>query len=548
MECAGAVKRKTLVLLICAAFRMFAVAGITVWTASPMTRVTPSSVPERDALAKISLSLARHERESVQVLVSCDAGTHLQSVKLEILPLVADDGEKFNGVVKWERVGYVPRVSGAGKHPEAVAGQEKWLPDPLLPSGAFTVENGSTQGAWITVYAAANARSGMYCSRILIKQHGRIIAAVPFSVRVRNFSLSRKFSLDTAFSLMDGFLRLKYPDRWRTMKKQAIDIMLDHRLNPDDISRTSPPDIEDLLHARKRGMSRFNVLNIVPEPKGDVLWVCSASTNKVFSESFYLTFRNRLRPYLAELKKHGLDQMAYIYGFDECRSEYYPGIDVLWRRLKTDFPDLPMMTTTRLFQDFARGKTNSFDCVTTDWYCPVVSHYNLRAADRLRLCGKKVWWYVCNSPPYPYASIASLEYPPIEGRILLGCLTWLYRADGFLYWHVNNWRGRGHPLMNEKKCYFGDWELKNKMGMPGDGILLYPGTERILPSIRLANIRDGEEDYEYLMLAEEALGRQNVSALVRALVSTPMKFSRDASALSALRDRLADAIETAAER
>jgi hypothetical protein len=240
--------------------------------------------------------------------------------------------------------------------------------------------------------------------------------------------------------------------------------------------------------------------------------------------------------------------MAYIYGFDECRAEYYRGIDAMWRRLKADFPDLPMMTTTRLFRDYAKGETNSFDCVTTDWYCPVISHYDTGAADRLRSHGKKVWWYVCNSPPYPYASIASLEYPPVEGRILLGYLTWLRRADGFLYWHVNNWRSGRHPLMDEKKCHFGEWDLKNRMGMPGDGILLYPGTERILPSIRLANIRDGEEDYEYLMLAEAALGRGNVSAWVRTFVSSPVKFSRDAAALSALRDRLADAIEASSRR
>ena len=335
------------------------------------------------------------------------------------------------------------------------------LPDPLLPSGPFAVERGFTQGVWITVYASPDAEAGRYYSEISVRQGEKILASVPFTVRVRNFSLRRTFALDTAFSLMDGFVRRKYPDGWRKMKKQAIDVMLDHRLNPDDISRTSPPELEDLLHARERGMSRFNILNIVPEPAGNTLWVCSASPGKVFNDGFYRTFSNRLRSYLEKLKAHGLDRLAYIYGFDECRAEYYAGIDILWRKLKADFPGLPMMTTTTLFRDFARGKTNSFDCVTTDWYCPVISHYNIAAADRLRARGKKVWWYVCNSPPHPYAGLASLEYPPVEGRILLGFLTYLRRADGFLYWHVNNWRGEAHPLMDETKCHFERWEMKN---------------------------------------------------------------------------------------
>ena len=528
-----------------AALDLCAVAGTTVWTASPMTRVTPVSTPPSDASAEISLSLARRERESAQILVTCDADKELQSVSLELDPLRADDGTLLRGEVKWERVGHVPRVPDAETHPDAPRPEEKWLPDPLLPAAPFRVERGSTQGAWLTVHAADDAQAGRYRSRVRVRHGDKTIAIVPFAVRVRNFALGRTFKLDTAFSLMDGFMRAKYPQNWRTMKAQAIDVMLDHRLNPDDISRTTPPEIEDLLHARARGMSRFNVLNVVPEPGSNVMWVCTARAGELFSDGFYPKFRDRLRPYLAALKANGLYDLAYVYGFDECRSKYYAGIDALWRKFKADFPDLPMMTTTTLFRDYAKGWTNSFDCLTTDWYCPVISHYDAAAADRLRARGKKVWWYTCNSPPHPYASIASLEYPPVEGRVLLGYLTWLYRADGFLHWHVNYWRGKAQTLMDESETRFAGWDMKNRMKMPGDGVLLYPGVEHVLPSIRLANVRDGEEDYEYLAMAETAIGRERVAEMVRQVVRSPTKFTRDADALAALRDRLAEAIEAA---
>ena len=62
-------------------------------------------------------------------------------------------------------------------------------------------------------------------------------------------------------------------------------------------------------------------------------------------------------------------------------------------------------------------------------------------------------------------------------------------------------------------------------------------------SIRLANIRDGEEDYEYLVLAEAALGREKVAALVRKCVSSPTKFSRNATDLAELREWLAETVE-----
>ena len=519
-------------------------AFLTVWTANPMVRVTPGSMPPKDAEREISLSLARRERESAQILVTCDAETELRGVSLEIEPLEREDGAPFSGDVKWERVGYVPRVPGCKPHPDAPGEDEKWLPDPLLPARPFDVARGTTQGAWLTVYASPDAKAGLYRSSVRVTQNGKTLATVPLAVRVRNFSLGRTFRLDTAFSLMDGFLRKKYPGSWQTMKKQAIDVMLDHRLNPDDISRTSPPDLEDLEHARRRGMSRFNILNIVPQPASNVSWLCSAPAETLFSDGFYRKFSERLRPYLDKLAGRGLDRHAYIYGFDECKTNYYSGIDAMWRRLKADFPELPVMTTSTLFWDYAKGRTNKFDCVTTDWYCPVVDQYDAKAAARLRGLGKKVWWYVCCSPFHPYANFSSIEYPPVEGRLLLGYLTWLCKADGFLYWHVNNWRWweKMHPAMDEAECFFPEWNMKNRSKMPGDGILLYPGKEHILPSIRLANIRDGEEDYEYLVLAEERIGCEKTAAMVRQYVRSPTQFTRDAVSLAALREQLADAI------
>ena len=244
--------------------------GVTVWAASSMDLVTPLTLPPDGAAKSISLSLARRERESAQLLVSCGADTELAGVTLEVDPLKDASGRVLDGTVKWERVGYVPRKAGYLRHPCSPEDREMWLPDPLLPAAPFKVRRASTQGAWLTVYAAPGAKPGSYRSEVRVRQGGKTLAVVPLAATVIDFELGSTFALDTAFSLMDGFMRAEYPETWRQMKKQAIDIMLDHRLNPDDISRTSPPEIEDLLHAKARGMSRFNILNVVPEPKKEV--------------------------------------------------------------------------------------------------------------------------------------------------------------------------------------------------------------------------------------------------------------------------------------
>ena len=511
--------------------------GVIVWTASPTEWVTPLTLPPAGAAKAISMSLARRERESAQLLITSGADAELDGVTLDIVPLKDASGRTLEGSIKWERVGYIPRKSGYQRHPNAPDDREMWLPDPLLPAAPFKVRKASTQGAWITVFAAPGAKPGVYRSEVRVMRGGDTLATVPLTAEVLDFELGATFALDTAFSLMDGFMRAEYPENWREMKRQAIDVMLDHRLNPDDISRTSPPEMEDLLHARDRGMSRFNILNIVPEPKRGEKWVCIAKPGDVFTDEFYRTFTARLRPYWESLRANGLAGMAYIYGFDECKEEYYHGIDRMWRRLKADFPDLPVMTTTKMFQDLAKGNTNGFDCITTDWYCPVSNVYDEKWADYLRARGKKVWWYTCCSPAYPYANMASLEYPPVEGRLVLGCLTWLYSADGFLFWHVNNWRA-GNAPMDETDTYFPEWNTWNHLGVPGDGIFLYPGKEHILPSIRFANIRDGEEDYEYLLRAERQLGREAVEAILRPYVRSQTDFSRDPAHMEALRERL----------
>ena len=398
------------------------------------------------------------------------------------------------------------------------------------------MRKGSTQGLWFTVYAAPDAKPGEYTGDVVLTERGEKRATVRVTVKVEDFSLPETFGMPTSFSVMDGFTRAQYPGRFKEKKRESWDIMLDHRLNPDDISRTTPPDIEDLVYARSRGMNLFNILNIVPQPKdSNVKWVCYTPPEATENAAFYPSFKARLAPYVAELKKRGLEKFAYLYGFDERGSEYYPGIDTLWKKLKGDFPGIPVMTTAMMYRDYAAGKTNLPCLVTTDWYCPLTDVYRMDVSEAMRKMGKKVWWYVACGPTYPYANFSSLEYPIIEGR-LLGWMTHLYRVDGLLYWHVNFWNG---PCVDESDTLLPSWNTYSDLHMPGDGVLLYPGKDHILPSIRLAQIRDGVEDYEWLQLVASKAGADAVDDVSRTLIRSLTDFTRDPAAVRAARERLA---------
>jgi hypothetical protein len=315
--------------------------------------------------------------------------------------------------------------------------------------------------------------------------------------------------------------------------------MLDHRLNPDDISRTEPPPIEDLLYARKRGMNTFNILNLVPKPKGNPLWVCYSELRD-YPPDFNQELAARLDAYLTELRKHGLSKMAYFYGFDERGPEYDELIKTICKFLKERYPEVSTFTTAGYMYDKRRQTPPDYQDYM-DWYCPLTNGYDRGLSQRLRSQGKQVWWYVCCGPRHPHANFASMDYPSIEGR-LLGWMTFGYKSDGLLFWHMNVWQ---HNRMFDWNDPYLDWRPPVIWGMTGDGCLTYPTPDGPVSSIRLENIRDGLEDYDYLALLADAKGRAAADEFVSRLVKSQTEFSRDSAALYRVREEIAAQLEAA---
>lgn len=476
--------------------------ALRVWTCGSLRTVTPLTFPPEGATASVTLDLARRECESAQINVT--AGGETDGVSLEFGPLRRRDGLAFRGDLKWERVGYIARGYGFRTHPDAPPLAERWLPGPLLPAAPFRVRAASTQGAWITVRAAADAEEGDYAGRIRVMHGGKALAEVPLAVKVRGFALPARFGLKTAFSVMDGFTRKYYPEDFAARKRESWDVMLDHRLNPDDISRTSPPEIEDLLYARSRGMNSFNLLNIVPPARPGQTWVPYVRLDALAAPGFYDSFTNRIAAAVRAVCANGLVGDAYIYGFDERGKEYFSGIDSFWKRWKHDFPDVPMLTTSYQFKHIAIGDDRREGVFSADRFCPIIQHFRPETAERLKAMGKEVWWYSCCQPYPPMPNFGSYENPPWEGRMLVGWLTRAYRLGGFLFWIVNRW-DNGNAKLDEGDTFFPEWrEGKATQECPGDGTFLYPGREHILPSVRLSMLRDAVEDYEYQELAGSA--------------------------------------------
>lgn len=326
------------------------------------------------------------------------------------------------------------------------------------------------------------------------------------------------------------------------MRQKYGDFALQHRLNPDDISRTDPPAFEDLEHYRDRGMNAFNMINMV-EPRGKRAWVCYSELD-VYTPTFKQQLIQRLDPYVAELKRLGLLDKAYCYTFDERGEDYYPVMKEYFGLMKERW-GIPTCTTSRVKQDLEAMRD-----LNVDWNCPVSSVYTFDEAERCRRAGLQVWSYVCCGPRRPYANFLG-DDSLIEARLIWW--QWYHQnIDGFLYWGLNIWgRPNNDYLIDPEKdgpnlrwsITTGGDELWLKT-LHGDGELLYAGKDGPLGCIRLANIRDGLDDYEYLYLLAQLKGNKGYARSACEPVTTGLTaFSRDPQVLLSQRDKIAREIE-----
>ncbi|MBQ6915899.1 MAG: DUF4091 domain-containing protein [Kiritimatiellae bacterium] len=101
---------------------------------------------------------------------------------------------------------------------------------------------------------------------------------------------------------------------------------------------------------------------------------------------------------------------------------------------------------------------------------------------------------------------------------------------------------------DERETCFPEWRTDTWPKVHGDGVFLYPGERHVLSGIRLANVRDGVEDYEWLQLAAAKVGRNAVETLIRELARSTTDFSRDPALLRRIRSRVGDMAEAPSGR
>jgi hypothetical protein len=465
--------------------------GYAAWCVDTMTNVKPAddipaSAPHRPTCA---LALARCEFQGFQIAIRPALGRRLDHIRLAIGDL-SDGREKIHaaGNIGWQLVGLIAYGANADK-----------TPDVLLPVSEFDVAPGNTHSLLVTVLAPAGSKAGKYTGTITIETDSGLNSTVNVSVTVYDFANPAANSVGcmhfrTTWTLND----LGSP----AANRPYGDLLLSYRMSPDNIYWNPMPDIGNLEHWYERGITSFTV------GRADNLWHPGDLHAPGGVDDFFTALR--ASPHGSALRK-----MAQFYGWDE-KPETGPsgygdaqgatGMRAVFGTFKAAYPDIPTTTTCHMYVPPWADPLcdmNHFHC---DRIYAEVGSYTYSDGELLR---GSIDRGLPNNQRFQYWAYGTgsfgLNHAFLNSRTYLWSM-FQQKADGFLHYSVNGWPAGTVPI-DPTDGPFTSYAIVSH----SSGALIYPGTIGPLASMRMVNIRDGMQDWEYLW----AIGHYGADGMTR---------------------------------
>ncbi|MEZ4296294.1 MAG: DUF4091 domain-containing protein [Polyangiaceae bacterium] len=527
-------------------------AGAVLWTTTTMDKVLREAAPPSAEGSAIEVRAAKNEYEPFQIVVRADsAGT----ATLSMTPF---KGPGELGEIELRKVGYVTisQPSDPGSIPSGR------IPDPLDPA-AFgapeSVPGGENQPFWITVHIPKGAPAGDYTSTLTVTVGGDS-AEVPIKLHVFDFALPDEIGFDgnwnTSFQALGGSESL---EAVRGLK----DFFFEHRLVPSsvawpaglnynggitydcatasfveednayDFSQLGPEYI-DGVGWNGVGFPSFQIMQFVNNstPRPDDFCGVPRGPTHYGTDAYNAEWSKLLAAIDAYLKAHGWADKGYYYVQNEPQGpDDYELAAFLAKLAKDAAPGLRIAVSEEPKPEIAESA--GIGGARYDLWWADLSEFDPEYAPVRQAAGDKVWWYFLYGDLPPHFNPITIDHPGIESRIPFWS-AYNYRVRGFAYYSVTGWGD--DPRANPRP---------QGTNQNGDGFLLYPPESgSLVTSIRWENLREGAEDYEYLLLAAggslpAAPGSEvGCDASAKSAAASTTSFTRDAAAFLHLRDEL----------
>ena len=569
--------------------RIAGIAGDTAVWWCPATHKVPRlrALPE-DVGQAVRLEAARHDWEAAQIVVR--PTQPLRGLTAEALDLQGPGG----AVIPADKIKLLYVYYHYVHQPTDATGVRDWWPDALPPlEQGLDVAAHENQPLWLLVYVPPDAAPGDYQGRIALRGEG-FSAEVPVRLRVWNFTLPERNHLETAFGLSPHLIFRYHGLKTEEDKRKVLDLYFqsfaEHRIGPYDpapldpirvrfLPHEDPPRAEVDFEAFDRAMTealakyRFNTFRVrIQGMGGGTFHERYPPRIGEFGEDtpqYQAMFSSYVRQLEAHFRGRGWLDMAYVYWFDEPAPQDYEFVAQGMRRLRQYAPGLRRMLTEEPGDNVLAG--------LVDIWCPVSYNYDHAEAEKRRAAGDRFWWYVCTGPKAPYCTLF-IDHPATELRVW-HWQTWQRNIVGTLVWQSNYWTSTAafpdepqNPYedpMGYVSGYSTPRGVKRYWGN-GDGRFLYPplaaavpgrsGSEPVIAppvsSIRWEMLREGVEDYEYLVLLRQMIERRRAELApaeirrLEALLNVPESitadmttFTTDPAPIYSRRRAVAEAIE-----
>ncbi|WP_270088033.1 DUF4091 domain-containing protein [Sphingobacterium sp. SYP-B4668] len=486
-------------------------------------KVLPSDIVKESR--RIELAAAANETESFQIVLRSEADLGQVDVRIS---------ELTNGVhtirdLVWYQVGYV-YVSTFDGHPatEDIKGLlPGWYPDPLLENERPTLVKGWSNTLWVNCPIPTGTPPGLYAGKVSLTIGGQL-ETIDMQLTVFDFTLPRKSTLPTLFSLSLEYLNKVYPTFTPAIREKWFDFLMAQRISPTDMYI----DLEGADAKLKIEPNEYH--RYLDRMNGFVVYPITATWSDRDASADELIARfEKNRPYIDALVSSGCVSQGngVFYGFDENDASHFETMKKVHRHIKSIYPQIPIATTSMHITSVEQLQELQIDILVLHITDDI---YNSAFADQVRAVGKKVWGYISLQPYHPMPNWR-IENPYLDARVLLSAMAYHERFDGFLYWGVNqynkiDWKypatiDKNTPAKLEVSITTPTDEYK---WLHGDGLLLYPGSSGPLSSIRMEQIRKGLEEYEYYQLLEERFGKEEAANWAGKVAPSMKVFSDDA--------------------
>jgi glycosyl hydrolase family 123 len=559
-----------------------------VWVTSSLAKVHQDSATPGNVKWALVYA-ARNEFESFQVHEQ--AGSSAINLSVTISDLVnARTGTHITsaGNIIVYREAYVNIVTLSDAN-----GSPGYTPDILIPAVdpyrkqarnafPFTIAAHQTQSIWFDIFVPPNALSGYYQGTVTITNAGTTYTTLPVVLAVWNFSLPSTATLKSMYggeTSCYGYYSgtgytgcANYPgsggnsDLGMTLSEIDVAVMLlDHRITASQNKYSSPTS----------GSS--NVWTAWDSQWGPLINGTPANTSTILSGAAWNTVvyqdgsnggvnNPNLQNWMTHFISHGWQSRLMAWTMDEPHgSTAYATVVANAAFYHGTTPPYPIMATAEIAEASNFNALSAIDIMvpTVDFMDPQGGS-NQRSTYNTWLAGtgcagcapRQVWMYQgctehgsCSngSPGSSSATWPSVmvDATPVRNRIMQW-IEYLNNVSGDLYYDTELcWAasycqdGAGHTGTDP-------WTSIYAFGGNGDGTLIYPGpTAKIggttpipLPSMRLKNIRDGMEDYEYLHALTAAGQGSFAMAEAQSFITNAYTFNNDPTALLYVRTAL----------